>query len=106
MCRKPLHQKLVARRCRQRSGLVEPRGPRAVRGILSLREISGRRAGDGDSAILRHTLRLADERNLPVRLEYLKWNPVGNLYLRNGFVRTHETDIHIFLERPLNGTAA
>ena len=35
-----------------------------------------------------------------VRLEYLKWNPAGSLYLRNGFVRTHETDIHVFLERP------
>jgi GNAT superfamily N-acetyltransferase len=55
--------------------------------------------------ILRYALRLADERNLPVRLEYLKWNPVGNLYLRNGFVRTHETDIHFFLERPPNRTA-
>jgi hypothetical protein len=43
---------------------------------------------------------IADERPLPVRLEYLKWNPAGSLYLRNGFVRTHETDIHVFLERP------
>jgi len=48
--------------------------------------------------ILRHALTIADERRLPVRLEYLKWNPVGSLYhLRNGFVRTHETDIHVFL---------
>jgi GNAT superfamily N-acetyltransferase len=50
--------------------------------------------------IPRYALRLADEKNLPVRLQYLKWNPVGNLYLRNGFVRTRETDVHIFLERP------
>jgi hypothetical protein len=35
-----------------------------------------------------------------VRREYLKWNPVGSLYLRHGFVRTHEADIHFFLERP------
>jgi GNAT superfamily N-acetyltransferase len=53
--------------------------------------------------ILRHLLAQADALRLPVRLEYLKWNPVGNLYLRNGFVPTHETDIHIFLERPVQG---
>jgi GNAT superfamily N-acetyltransferase len=49
--------------------------------------------------ILKHVLAQADARHLPVRLEYLKWNPVGRLYLRNGFQPTHETDIHIFLER-------
>jgi GNAT superfamily N-acetyltransferase len=54
--------------------------------------------------ILRHALTVADERQLSVRLEYLKWNPVGSLYLRNGFVRTHETDIHVFLERRANRT--
>jgi hypothetical protein len=54
--------------------------------------------------IPRHALAIADERQLPVRLEYLKWNPVGSLYLRNGFVRTHETDTHVFLERPPNTT--
>jgi GNAT superfamily N-acetyltransferase len=56
-------------------------------------------AGFG-TRILRHALEQADHQNLPVRLEYLKWNPVGSLYLRNGFVRTHATDTHIFLERP------
>jgi GNAT superfamily N-acetyltransferase len=55
--------------------------------------------------ILRHALWLVDAKNLPVRLEYLKWNPGGNLYLRNGFVRTHETGVHVFLERPPNGIA-
>jgi GNAT superfamily N-acetyltransferase len=50
--------------------------------------------------ILKHVLAQADARRLPVRLEYFKWNPVGRLYLRNGFAPTHETDIHIFLERP------
>jgi hypothetical protein len=39
-----------------------------------------------------------------VRLEYLKWNPVGIL-LRHGFRPMHETDIHVFLERPA-GTSA
>jgi hypothetical protein len=54
--------------------------------------------------ILRDALTIADEGQLPVRLEYLKWNPAGALYLRNGFVRTHETDIHVLLERPPNTT--
>jgi GNAT superfamily N-acetyltransferase len=56
-------------------------------------------AGIG-SRILKHALAHADELGLPVRLEFLKWNPVGSLYLRNGFQPTHESDIHIFLERP------
>jgi GNAT superfamily N-acetyltransferase len=54
--------------------------------------------------ILRHALAIADQRQLPVPLEYLKWNPAGSLYLRRGFVRTHETDIHVFFERPANRT--
>ena len=57
------------------------------------------RAGLG-TRILRHVLGSADARHLSVRLEYLKWNPVGSLNLRHGFVRTHEADIHFFLERP------
>jgi GNAT superfamily N-acetyltransferase len=50
--------------------------------------------------ILGHTLSLADAAGLPVRLEYLKWNPVGALYRRNGFRPIGETDIHVLLERP------
>jgi|SRR5450755_4689357 GNAT superfamily N-acetyltransferase len=50
--------------------------------------------------ILKHVLAQADAMHMPVRLEYLKWNPVGHLYLRHGFRPTHETDIHVFLERP------
>ena len=34
-----------------------------------------------------------------VALEYLKWNPVGSLYKRNGFKVTHESDIHYFMVR-------
>ena len=56
------------------------------------------RAGLG-TRILTHALGVADRVGLSVRLEYLKWNPVGRLYLRNGFVPTHETEIHVFLER-------
>jgi GNAT superfamily N-acetyltransferase len=44
--------------------------------------------------ILRHCLALADASGLPVRLEYLKWNPVGALYRRYGFVAIGQTDIH------------
>lgn len=50
--------------------------------------------------ILQHCLELADALTLPVRLEYLKWNPVGSLYRRHGFEVTGETDIHWLMERP------
>jgi GNAT superfamily N-acetyltransferase len=51
------------------------------------------------SRILCHCLALADAKGLPVRLEYLKWNPVGTLYRRHGFEITGESDIHWFMER-------
>jgi len=50
--------------------------------------------------ILGHCLGIADALALPVRLEYLKWNPVGSLYRRHGFAVTGETDIHWLMERP------
>lgn len=50
--------------------------------------------------ILQHCLSVADQQGLPVRLEYLKWNPVGRLYLRHGFSVTRENDTHYFMERP------
>ena len=49
--------------------------------------------------ILRHCLSVADEMKLPVRLRYLKWNPVGSLYRRHGFQQIGETDIHFLMER-------
>jgi GNAT superfamily N-acetyltransferase len=49
--------------------------------------------------ILQHCLTLTDEACLPVRLEYLKWNPVGTLYERHGFRTIGESDIHWFMER-------
>jgi GNAT superfamily N-acetyltransferase len=53
------------------------------------------RQGKGlGTRILRHCLSLADAARLPVRLEYLKWNPVGALYQRHGFVIAGETEIH------------
>ena len=50
--------------------------------------------------VLQHCLSLADEQELPVRLEHLKWNPVGSLYRRHGFAVVGETEIHWFMERP------
>jgi GNAT superfamily N-acetyltransferase len=55
------------------------------------------------TAILEHCLALADAQAMPVCLEYLKWNPVGPLYRRHGFVVTGETDIHWLMERPSGG---
>ncbi|EAV40986.1 acetyltransferase [Stappia aggregata IAM 12614] len=57
------------------------------------------RQGTG-SRILQHCLQLADSLSLPVRLEYLIWNPVGSLYRRFGFLDVGHSDIHCFMERP------
>ena len=51
------------------------------------------------SAILAHVLDLEARRGLPVRLQYLKWNPVGTLYRRHGFVQIGETDTHYLMEQ-------
>lgn len=52
------------------------------------------------STILEHCLALADAHAVPVRLEYLKWNPVGTLYRRHGFAIIGETEIHWLMQRP------
>jgi len=52
------------------------------------------------SAVLTHCLSVADSLRLPVRLEYLHWNPVGSLYRRHGFAETGRSDNHCFMERP------
>jgi len=57
------------------------------------------RGGIG-SAVLRHCLVRADAEGVPVRLEHLKWNPVGTLYRRHGFAVVGETEIHWLMERP------
>jgi GNAT superfamily N-acetyltransferase len=49
--------------------------------------------------ILRHVLATADRIGVPVRLRYLKWNPVGTLYRRHGFREVGQTDIHVLMER-------
>jgi len=62
-----------------------------------LPEHQGRGIG---SAVLQGVLAEADASALTVNLEYLKWNPVGSLYKRHGFVVTKENDSHYFLSRP------
>ncbi len=52
------------------------------------------------SAVLAHCLAIADNLDLPVRLEYLHWNPVGSLYRRHSFVEVGRSEIHCFMERP------
>jgi GNAT superfamily N-acetyltransferase len=51
------------------------------------------------SALLAHCRRVADSLTLPVRLEYLHWNPVGALYRRHDFVQVGQSDTHRFLQR-------
>jgi GNAT superfamily N-acetyltransferase len=59
-------------------------------------EHQGRGVG---SAILAHCLVLADGMKIPVRLEYLHWNPVGSLYRRHGFKEVGRSETHCFLRR-------
>ena len=56
--------------------------------------------------ILRHCLEFAEFLKLPVRLEYLHWNPVGSLYKRHGFTEIGQSDIHVFMERPFEAKAS
>ena len=90
---------------------IEHRGSRVgtiscweMEGFIRLGEFylfpSEQRNGLG-TRILTHCLQIADSRRLPVRLEYLKWNPVGALYRRHGFGVTGETEIHWLMERPV-----
>ena len=51
------------------------------------------------SSLLASVLDSSDAQRIPVRLEYLKWNPVGSLYLRHGFKVVSENDTHFFLLR-------
>jgi ribosomal protein S18 acetylase RimI-like enzyme len=57
-----------------------------------------RRKGLG-SMILSKFLKSCDRSNREVRLEYLKWNPVGSLYKRHGFEVVSENEIHYFMVR-------
>ncbi|WP_341677319.1 GNAT family N-acetyltransferase [Niveibacterium sp. SC-1] len=51
------------------------------------------------SSLLGQVIARSDEVTLPIRLQYLKWNPVGALYRRHGFKLVSENEIHYFLER-------
>ena len=62
---------------------------------------SHRRQGLG-SLILVDALAQADERRVETRLEFLKWNPVGQLYIRHGFEIVSESEIHFFAIRRVN----
>jgi GNAT superfamily N-acetyltransferase len=50
--------------------------------------------------ILNHCLAIADAHRAPIRLRYLRWNPVGSLYQRHGFMVIDESEIHFIMERP------
>lgn len=51
------------------------------------------------SCVLSQMIAEAEKSNLPIRLEYLKWNPVASLYERNGFHCIGENGTHYFMER-------
>lgn len=51
------------------------------------------------SRVLEHCIALADQEGRSLRLEYLKWNPVGRLYERYGFKVIGDSDIHWYMER-------
>ncbi len=54
------------------------------------------------SELLRRVLARADAASLPVKLEHLKWNPVGSLYRRHGFRVVSENETHYFMVREPN----
>lgn len=53
--------------------------------------------------VLEKFLADCDTTRLTVELEYLKWNPVGSLHKRHGFVTYDENDTHYFLRRVPSG---
>jgi RimJ/RimL family protein N-acetyltransferase len=61
-----------------------------------LRRFRGKGLG---TTILTEFLGRCDRSKQRVRLEYLKWNPVGSLYKRHGFQLVSESDIHYFMVR-------
>ena len=49
--------------------------------------------------VLTSVLKESDAKSQKIILEYLKWNPVGSLYMRHGFSIVSETEIHYNMER-------
>lgn len=58
--------------------------------------LSAYRGRGTGSSLLKEVLSEADRRGVETRLEWLKWNPVGSLYLRHGFRVTSENEIHFY----------
>lgn len=48
---------------------------------------------------LRQVIIGCDKLQQNIRLEYLKWNPVGSLYRKHGFRVVSENEIHYFMHR-------
>lgn len=61
---------------------------------------ASQRTGLGARTLM-HCPETADALRLPVRLEYLRWYPVGPLYERHGFEVIGETETHWLMERPV-----
>ena len=59
----------------------------------------GRQGQGSGTRILNHCLAIADTRGMPLRLRYLKWNPVGSLYRRHEFTIIDENEVHFIMER-------
>lgn len=49
--------------------------------------------------VLQQVIAGCDGSRQKIRLEYLKWNPVGSLYKRHGFRVVSENEIHYFMLR-------
>lgn len=96
---KPFHAVLLGgRRLGTVSWMALPDGALRLGEFYLPPEAQGRGLG---TRALRHLLALADARGAPVRLEHLRWNPVGRLYARHGFVAVGGTDVHVLMERPV-----
>ena len=59
--------------------------------------VQGRGIG---GAVLRLLIAEADAAGLPIRLGVLKGSPAARLYLRHGFVWTHDEPFDDYYERP------
>ncbi len=52
--------------------------------------------------LLRQVIERSSALSVPVKLEYLKWSPVGSLYRRHRFAVVSENETHYFMERHAN----
>jgi GNAT superfamily N-acetyltransferase len=49
--------------------------------------------------VLEHVVSATGWRDLPIRLQVLKWNPADRFYRRHAFVEVGATDVHFLLRR-------